>query len=214
MDATVDKLISLAEEGPSHTIVRLAADIRSRFPSEWRCLEPLLRERNGFLAFQGALHVFSASDADVTPLGYSLGFWNSPESWRRGYDGAVDDLLFFAQDVFGEQFGLSDGTVCRFNPETGRTREIGASLGEWAARILRTPAQETGFPLAEEWQWRHGRLKPTHRLIPKVPFTFGGDYDLANLYAADVLQAMRTRATIWRQTRHLPPGTRVRFRIT
>ena len=51
-------------------------------------------------------------------------------------------------------------------------------------------------------------------LVPVTPFALGGEFNLQNLQALDAVKGMQLRADIWRQTRHLPDGTKVQFKIT
>lgn len=78
---------------------------------------------------------------------------------------------------------------------------------------IASPAIETGYPLASEWQALHGPLPEGKRLLPKIPFVLGGAYDVDNLYAADALAGMKFRADIWKQLRDLPEGAKVELRI-
>lgn len=170
----------------------------------------LLNKRNGFYAFERSLHLF--------PIGcqtYHIDFesWNRDDSWRSNYGSIVNDYLFFAEDVFGSQFGLCDAHVCKFDPETGEIEVIAADLEEWATKILSDYEYETGYVLAHEWQEQHGPLAKGKQLLPKVPFVLGGAYEVENLYAADALKAMEFRADLWRQIRDLPDGAEVKLKI-
>src|SRR5690242_19113144 len=69
-------------------------------------LANLLTSRNGFVAFESALHVFPVGPVDE---GYDLQQWNSPDLWRSAYGNLAEDALFFAEDIFGEQFCIREG---------------------------------------------------------------------------------------------------------
>src|SRR5579864_8492691 len=76
----------------------------------------MLQRRNGFYAFESALHVFPiTSDAHM-----SLEEWNAHTLWRDRYEDLASGLLFFAEDVLQDQFCLSTAGVMRFHSETGR----------------------------------------------------------------------------------------------
>src|SRR5579859_1002630 len=79
----------------------------------------MLEQKNGLYAFEQALHVFPLA-SDVTGT-MTLEEWNSRTLWRSAYADLTDGLLFFGEDVFGDQFCLSarDSTVLRFHAETG-----------------------------------------------------------------------------------------------
>ena len=69
----------------------------------------------------------------------------------------------------------------------------------------------TGYPLAHDWQIRHGNLAFDQRLVPKIPFVMGGTPSVETVYAMDAVRAMRMHGEIAVQIRDLPDGTRVRF---
>jgi hypothetical protein len=139
--------------------------------------------------------------------------WNMDVLWRGEFGRAAEGLLFFAEDVFGEQFALSDGKVWRFNPESGERKEFADDLNEWAKKILADYSYETGYEQAHEWQQKNGRLMDGLRLIPKTPFILGGEYKAENLFAIDAAKGMRYRADIWKQIRDLPDGTPIHLKV-
>jgi hypothetical protein len=173
-------------------------------------LSELYDRRNGFFAFESALHVFPIGSLCT---GYSLEVWNASNTWRDGYDG-MENILFFAEDIFGEQFGCTaNRQIVRFNPETGQQEVFAMDLLNWAERILVSYEVELGYPVARDWQAANGPLPAKSRLLPKQFFMFGGPFTAANLYSLDAVQGMRLRADLYRQTRDLPDSARVRLRV-
>lgn len=173
-------------------------------------LEHVFRQKNGFLAFDRALRFFAA---DPTTRDLDLDRWNSPGLWRDTYGKLADDLLFFADDIFGGQFCIKDSRVYSFEPETGTLELFADDLDGWAARILSETDYYTGRPLALDWQEQFGQLTPTQRLLPTLLFTLGGEFVAANLSARDAATAMRIRGPIAQKIYGLPEGTQVRFVI-
>lgn len=168
-------------------------------------LQVLLDRRNGFYAFESALHVFP-SCARQGVIG--LAAWNS-NLWRQYYGDLADGCLFFAEDVFGFQFVIKDDLVWSFDAETGNLTEIGESLEAWAATILNDYEFQTGYPFAHEWQTNNGPLLPTERLFPKYPFVLGGKYEISNLVASNAVYGMQFRGYVAQQLKGLPGGTKV-----
>lgn len=166
-------------------------------------LEAVLRARNGFFAFESALHVYPSDPMAVDDIGK----WNAREGWRDCYGGMADDAVFFAQDIFAEQFAITTSGIIRFKPETGECRHMAATLGEWAGIILRDYGEETGWPIAHEWQITNGVLYRGQRLAPRVPFVLGGEYELPNFTVVDGLQAMRHWGTFAQRLRDVPDGS-------
>lgn len=170
----------------------------------------LLERRNGFYAFESALHVLPVGQI---PGQMDLERWNSPQLWRRDYGELAVGHLFFAEDALGDQYSLRGDGIAWFDAETGAIEEFAISLDEWASKIIATPGECTAWPLAHVWQERHGALTPGERLVPKIPFVMGGRYDLDNLYSLDAVEAMRFRAHIARQIKDLPDGSRIELKV-
>jgi len=170
-------------------------------------LEALLTERNGFFAFDRALHVFPATTA--TGALVDLNSWNEPARWIDAYGDLARGCLFFAEDVFGGQFCMRESGIYSFDPETGELESLGDSLESWANAIVKDPGLLTGYVVAREWQNEHGPLAEGHRLVPIVPFTVGGDYEVSNLRSMTAAEGMRFRGQVALQIRELPDGTAV-----
>lgn len=171
----------------------------------------MLQIKNGFYAFESALHVFPVRRTAGDDL--DLETWNSDELWRNAYLDRAQGLVFFAEDIFQDQFCISSRGVLRFTAETGETVFLANSVEDWACSVLSDFAHETGWPLANEWQVKNGPLPRGKRLMPKTPFFLGGDYGLPNLWVGDSVEGMRFKADMATQTRDLPTGTEVRLRI-
>jgi hypothetical protein len=211
MSTHLEQLIALGGPslGPSFTAI--PKEISVLVAAHASRLEALLQAKNGFFAFESALHIFPVGSSTD---GYDLGAWNSREIWRAEYADMDEGYLFFAEDIFGEQFAISGTQIGRFNPETGEFEAVATDLEEWARRTIENYPAETGYPVAHAWQETYGPLPGFKRLVPKVPFVGGGSFDLDNLYAEDAVQGMRSRANLARQIRDLPDGAQVKFAIT
>jgi hypothetical protein len=171
----------------------------------------MLKRRNGFVAFESALHVFPAALEHGS--GMTLREWNSFTLWRFEYGELADRTLFFAEDAFGNQFCLHNGHVCSFDAETGEMGPLANDLEGWAKRLLEKYNLLTGYPLLHKWQEKNGPLQTGCRLMPKIPFVLGGEYALANLYPLKAVSAMKSRGNLARQLKDLPDGSKVDFRL-
>lgn len=207
---SLEKLASIA----SATISRSAAvvdfvDVDALGPLGEQ-IRSLLRRRNGFYAFESALHVFPATSSGKE---ITLRQWNSSALWRSEYGELAEGALFFAEDAFGNQFCVHEGRVCAFDAETGELSVLADDLEKWASRLLVEYKVLTGYPLLHEWQEKNGALPAGRRLMPKVPFVLGGDYSLANLYSLAAVSAMKSRGNLARQIKGVPDGSQVEFRV-
>lgn len=176
-------------------------------------LEKMLILRNGFYAFESALHVFSASTSQIILPQLDVFEWNKHDLWRFEYDGLADNLFFFAEDAFGVQFAIQGDLIVSFDPESGEIKNIADTLNGWAELILNSYPVMTGYPLAHAWQEINGVLPIGKRLLPKTPFILGGEFEVNNLIAVDAVEGMRYRGELWRQLRDIPDGTQIRLKI-
>jgi hypothetical protein len=171
----------------------------------------MLEQKNGFYAFESALHVFPLTSDPAA----GLEAWNAGSLWRNEYQDLTEGLLFFAEDILQDQFCLSQkqSGVHRFQAETGQAIFMSKTVEEWAGVILSNYRTETGWPFVHEWQERNGVLPLGKRLMPKTPFFLGGEYKIENLWAGNPLEGMRFKADLAMQTRQLPEGAKVKLNI-
>jgi hypothetical protein len=171
----------------------------------------LLQKRNGFYAFESALHVFPFQTNEKV---IGLQEWNSPKVWLKEYQDLVSGFFFFAEDIFGSQFCIGHDGIYLFDPETAEVEFIASDLEEWAQKILSNYNFYTGHEFAHAWQAKNGNLSIGMRLIPKTPFVAGGSYAVENLFPLDSVRAMQLRASLALQIRDLPDGTQIVWKIT
>lgn len=175
-------------------------------------LRALLARRNGFWAYESALLLRPAMGSTV-PL--SIEEWNDSALWLDSYQSlALPELLYFSEDVFGEQFALSRDSVVSCDPETGERKPIASSIDEWIVWVMGDYAAVTGYPLAHDWQVAHGPLPPGKRLVPRIPFVCGGEFAIENLGLMSDVQSMRFRGLLASQLLDLPEGAQIEFEIT
>ncbi|MEU9589575.1 SMI1/KNR4 family protein [Streptomyces sp. NPDC048219] len=203
----MDRLLKLS--GPALSDEQPAPEDWSSLGSVGAELHQLLTRRNGFYAFESALHVFpSAVEVRGTR---SFGDWNEGRRWLDCYGALRPELSFFAEDVFGGQFGTDGKGVYAFNPETAALTPVGDSLADWAHRVLDDYAYLTGYPVAHEWQSLHGALPAGHRLIPRIPFVFGGTYSAENMVLVESTAAMRYSGGIALSISKMSDGVQLKF---
>lgn len=205
----LEKLLAISS-APLRPDVPEIPTLLSEQGSRGRELYQWLSERNGFFAFESALHVFPLG----TGRGMDLETWNTTSLWRSAYGDMAEGLLFFAEDTFGHPFAIRGGDIVSFDPESGKAEALSPDLEGWAERILDDYEILTGYPLLHEWQERNGPIPLDHRLAPRIPFVAGGDFSLKNLYLAPSVDLMRFRASLAQQIKDLPDGTPIRLKVT
>src|SRR6185312_15664354 len=206
----IDRLLELAGPPLSKDSPRLPGQYAALADLPAGELLRLLGKRNGFYAFESALLVRPLSEQ---PNELGIVRWNAPALWRSEYQGLADGPLFFAEDIFGGQFGVAADAVFWFNPETGDRERLTSSVEDWAGLLLKDSSLRLGWPLAHEWQQRFGPLPEGKRLVPKVPFVLGGDFEVANLHALDAVRAMRFYANVAVQIHNASDGTKIQLRV-
>lgn len=212
MNASVARMVSIASAPVGAALDAGAAGAYlSRWGAPGRELAEMLSSKNGFYAFESALLVRPLQH-DTPPLGVRE--WNAPDLWKNQYADNLSDVLFFAEDLFGGQFGLRADGVHAFEPETGALSPISPDLAGWAKEVLSDYDFRTGYPLGHDWQIAHAPLPPGIRLLPKIPFVCGGKYEVENLYSLDDVTGMRFRASIANQIRDLPDGAEITFKVS
>jgi hypothetical protein len=204
---TLKKLIDLS--GPPLSDAPPRRKLQSLGKREKELYE-LLRIKNGFYAFESALHVFPSGPAKNAAI--TLEKWNDASTWKSCFEG-LGDGPFFAEDIFGGQFFIRGELILTLDPETGGVESFAPNLEEWASRVLDDFEAVTGHPLAHKWQKKYGSLPAGSRLIPKKPFVLGGEYAIENLYASEAAKGMRLRSEIARQIRDLPDGAKVSLKV-
>jgi hypothetical protein len=167
---------------------------------------------NGGYFWNGALLVRAKyGDPRGSPLPVSE--WNKPELWKDMYESHCADITFFAEDVFGVQFGIKGERVVQFDPEAAQVADCAESATRWAELVVGDPALYTGYPVLLAWEAEHGRLPRGSRLIPKKLFMLGGDFHSENMVRKVDVEGMRVRAEFWRVLKDVPDGESVVFKV-
>jgi hypothetical protein len=201
---SVKKLVSVGsviEPKPPHDSLALGGPRHQE-------LCDLLSIANGLYCFESALHVLPSGGAQM-----SLERWNAPDLWRDAYDDLAADCLFFAEDIFGNQFAIRNARIVSFDAETGDMEDVAATVYGWADRMLDEHEDLSGFPLAHRWQERNGAIVPGSRLVPKIPFVLGGEFAVDNLHSIQAVKGMRWRGDLAVQIRDLPDGASIELKV-
>jgi len=100
-------------------------------------LAGLLESINGFVAFQGGLHVRGIC---VEPDWHSLqAAWDGANAFHHLYANIRPDDIPFAQDCVGDQFLLRDEKVIRLSAEDGQTQSLKISLKQFLSAAQEDP---------------------------------------------------------------------------
>lgn len=181
---------------------------------------PLVRDRdhksllslhNGLTAFDGGLRIFGTQPG-VLP---TLQEWNEQKGWRSAYKELIkENLVFFAEDVFGNQFAFDDGNILYFDVENGRVKPFAKSFSEWLSIILEDPVDTLQLMLYKSWLGKGERLDPSEHLCPVYPFVVNADPSLQELYRVKSMEDMRYKGNFAYQIKDIPDGAPIKIRVT
>jgi hypothetical protein len=173
-------------------------------------LSEVLKIANGFYAFSSAF-LFRPASKNGEPFGICE--WNDAALWKSTYPVDLADVLFFAEDVFGYQFGIRSGRVVQLEPETGTLDEIGESIDDFLKKVISNPGEFTGDVLLTEWMKTNRALFAGERLVAKCPFVCGGEFVPSNFIVKDEVSAMRARGNLASTLQGVEDGSEVIFKI-
>jgi hypothetical protein len=165
--------------------------------------------RDGTAWVDGAIRVFG----DVGGALPSVSAWNDPARWVGEYGDLAAGLIYFAEDVFGNQFGWDGTQIQLLAAETGRRSPVCSNPREWWHLINEDPDTWALAWLHEDWVRTVGPVSLGEHLAPKIPFVLGSEPTSEGLFVVDRWENMSFKASLATQLRDAPPGTKVRFRF-
>lgn len=183
-----------------------------RLPMESRAssqLASILSVHDGFYSFSGAL-LFRPMRSRA-PI-HSIEAWSNPSLWVHEYDLDLGGVVFFAEDVFGVQFCLWRDRVGAFDPESGEIEEVASDLFDFGNKLASDGSYLSGGPILVEWEKKYGKLLPGERLLARVPFVLGGEFEIDNMARIGDVRGMINRAGIANQIMGVPDGDSITLR--
>lgn len=213
----LDRLVALADPAfsPPEFDANVAVEVLGASAGLLTPHRRLLELRNGLYAHDHALHVFGACES---PAWHSLRLWNAPTTWRDAYGpiAGLDELVFFAEDAFGDQFGYEavGGRVVIFEAEVGRIVPVAGSFADWLEEMLDRPGASLPIDVLANERAQSRFHKPGTHLFAWPPLCTAESSRGVSLGHVDAVEAMRFRGELARQIRHLPTGARVEVDLT
>jgi hypothetical protein len=172
-------------------------------------LAELLQQTNGFIQYDGGLHVRGACHA---PAWHSLrDAWLGADAFHRLYPDVTADDVPFAEDSLGDQFLLRDDIVWRLFAETGEMESLEAPLDEFLESVQKDPVEELALHPLMQFQEDGGKLPPGKLLAAYPPFCSEESADGVSLAAVPSAERRRALADLARQIRELPDGGELPF---
>jgi hypothetical protein len=183
-------------------------EILGRVPDAYR---HLLNHINGFVMFDGGLHVRGAV---LSPDWHSLrNIWSGDLVLHRLYPALRETDVPFAQDCLGDQFILRDEVVHRLSAETGELESLGMSLDTFLGKAQGNPVEFLSLHPLLQFMAEGGRLEPGQLLNAYPPFCMKESGKGVSLKAVPVFEQLRFLADFAKQIVELPEGAEIRIKV-
>lgn len=163
---------------------------------------------NGGYFYNNSLQIYSIDNS----IDFNS-FFKINELIKKEYSNIISNEVFFAQEIFGNQFGFSSQGVIMFNIETGEKNLLSLDFNGWLEALEADIDFLTGKNIAKLWDQANPELKLNERLCAKKPFIIGGEYEIENLFALSFPQYVYSNANIANQVYGLPDGQSIKLKI-
>jgi Domain of unknown function (DUF1851) len=125
-----------------------------------------------------------------------------------------DEFNFWMATRFGDLIVIcNDGSIGFFNVGNLTFEKVAASPDEFAERMNTERNAQFTFmsSLVESCVGRGMVPGPGQCYAFKIPPFLGGQYEMSNMYVADIAEYHGFLADLWRQTKNLSDGSQVRL---
>lgn len=170
-------------------------------------LAGLLRQLNGFIQFDGGLHVRGACRQ---PSWHSIReAWAGVHAFHSLYPAVHPEDVPFAEDCLGDQFLLRDGRVLRLAAETGELHVLDLGLAEFLQAVQADPITFLSLEPLLQFQRDGGVVEPGELLTAYPPFCTEQSAGGVHLAAISTDERRRFLAYFSAQIRDVPDGGEV-----
>ena len=172
-------------------------------------IRALLEVANGFITTNRLFRVFGTKPDSLIP---SIDEWNATQ-WKVDYGNLASDILFIAEDIFGDQYGYRFGEkreFVKFYCEGGETEVIKDGINWFIASLLNPftgGALDVG--LTQSSQSLGIIPKANEHLAFKIPLVIGGKRDIENIAIESVALHLGTLAQLSRKNLGLSSGAKI-----
>jgi hypothetical protein len=172
----------------------------------------LLAETNGFVAYDGGLHVRGACHA---PSWHSLRYWwRGDDALHRQFSAVRASDVPFAEDALGDQYLIRDDEVHRLFAEQGEVQALSFGVKGFLAAAERDPVGFLGLEPLQKFREEGSVLAPGELLSVYPPFFAAESSQKVNMRAIPTAERIGFLAHLARTIEGLPEGLPIRFRTT
>jgi hypothetical protein len=185
------------------------SEMLSRLPAD---LRQLLTEVNGFIMFDGGLHIRGACRE---PDWHSLRkIWEGELALPDLYTRVQYEDVPFGEDCLGDQFLLRDGIVHRLAAETGELSSLKVGLFAFLDEAQKDPVNYLNLQPLIKFQQEQGRsIKPGELLDAYPMFCMAESANGVDLKAVPALQRISFLAHVAAQISKLPEGAKIKIKF-
>ncbi|HKW11015.1 MAG TPA: hypothetical protein VJO33_11600 [Gemmatimonadaceae bacterium] len=171
----------------------------------------LLMRTNGYVAYDGGLHVRGAC---VAPAWHSLrAAWEGPDAIHRLFPVVAREDIPFAQEALGDQFLVRDEIVHRLHSETGDLESLDVDLVAFDRACREDPVEYLQLQPLVRFRADGGELEPGQLLSAYPPFCAVESVANVSLRAIPAIERLRFLAELSEQIRRLPRGAKFRIDV-
>ena len=182
--------------------------ILERLPAEYR---HLLTRANGYVAYNGGLHVRGAC---VAPEWHSLrAAWEGERALHRLFPAVTRDDIPFGEDALGDQYLLRAEVVHRLAGETGEVESLGVDLAAFDSAVRSNPVAYLSLAPLEAFRAEGGTLEPGQLLSVYPPYVVKESAAGVSFRAISAAARIEYLASLAAQLRGIPEGAEVLFTI-
>lgn len=159
-------------------------------------LQELYQMKNGFIAFESALRIYDINS--IQDINHSI---NSSE--------LNNDILFFGDSALGDGFCIKNNNFYKYDFELGEFDFMGKNLETFSKNLLLEYNYYTGYELVKNWMNINGLLPLEKILMPKIPFSLGGEYTPDNLIDYPRNKGIKKKIELCNKLREIKDGEKV-----
>jgi hypothetical protein len=176
-------------------------EILDRLPEDYR---RLLNQTNGFILFDGGLHVRGAV---LSPEWHSLRkVWLGGSSLHKLFPAVNESDVPFAQDCLGDQYVLKAGVVHKLDAEIGEMETLGMNLETFLNRAQGNPVEFLSLQPLLQFMDEGGELKPGQLLSAYPLFVTKESAGGVSLRAISMFDRIGFLADFARQAANISKG--------
>ena len=184
------------------------AAILDNMPEDYR---RLLSRTNGFILFDGGLHVRGAV---LAPKWHSLRkVWLGDFALHKLFPSISESDVPLAQDCLGDQFLLRGGIVHKLDAEVGEVESLGMGLETFLNRAQDDPVGFLSLEPLLQFMSEGGELKPGQLLSVYPPFITKEAANGVSLRAVSMFERISFLADFSRQISGIAEGGKVEIKV-